>query len=133
MADRLTLKRLFGDGSMPNGADFAQLIDSVRLVDDQVSMAAVIGLKGLLEQMNRKISQQVPMVRLQYMVDSGVYPDVGNYWYVPTSGVLIYNDGKSSQQVVLRHDTLYVNDDGEHGYPVGLYALNEEGKLAKIV
>lgn len=133
MADRLTLKKLFGDGSMPNGADFAQLIDSLRLKEEPVPMAAVIGLKGLLEQMERKITERVPMVRLQYMVDSGVYPDVGNYWYVPISGALVYNDGKSSQHVELRHDTLYVNDDAEHGYPVGLYALNDEGKLAKIV
>ena len=133
MADKLTLKKLFADGSMPNGADFAQLIESLRLLNEPVPMTLVIGLKGLLEQMERKITQRVPMVRLQYMVDSGVYPDVGNYWYVPTSGVLIYNDGKSSQHVELRHDTLYVNDDAEHGYPVGLYALNDEGKLAKIV
>lgn len=132
MMERAMLKKLFADGSRPVGADFAQLIDSLRHVNDVVPMSLVEGLSAVLSALQEKINSCIPMVRLQYMADGGVYPDEGKYWYIPTSGVLITYDGKSSQQVALRYDALYVNDDDTHGYARGLYVLGSSGKLELI-
>lgn len=59
---------------------------------------------------------------------------MGEYSYNPQTNKVTYSnpDIMSSEQFDPMPDTLYINDDEESDYPLGIYAMDAEGKLASI-
>lgn len=134
MTERSKLKELFADGQRPTGADFAKALDSYVHKSDKVKMTDVNGLVQKLEEISAMLTGRVEVIRIAQMGDASLTTNADEYFYVPAQGLLMYYSGSGSAvPVTIRHDVLYINDDGEHGCSKGFYALNEEGKLSRIV
>lgn len=133
--ERARLKELFADGQRPTGADFAAALDSFVHKDDKVKMTDVNGLVQKLEEISEMLTGRAEVIHISQMGDTGgLAVNPGEYFYIPEQGLLAYYSGsESAVPVTIRHDVLYINDDGEHGCSKGFYALNEDGKLSRIV
>lgn len=100
-------------------------------------------LEALFESINRffyeladrisKLEDGVKTIHLTY-IDTTSVPDIGKYAYNPDTGKITYMDPKQQVGKLLdpAYDTLYINDDAASDYPLGIYAVDYNGKLASV-
>lgn len=80
------------------------------------------------------LERGVRSIRINRFGAGATPQEIGEYAYNSTSGLLIYSnpDDQSSQQIELRYDMLYINDDAESDFIQGIYILSPENKLSLL-
>lgn len=80
------------------------------------------------------LSSSIKTIRIAHFGIGATPQKMGEYSYNPQINKVTYSnpDIMSSEQFDPMPDTLYINDDEESDYPLGIYAMDAEGKLASI-
>ena len=80
------------------------------------------------------LSSSIKTIRIAHFGIGATPQKMGEYSYNPQTNKVTYSnpDIMSSEQFDPMPDTLYINDDEESDYPLGIYAMDAEGKLASI-